>query len=824
MSVDTWGSANVVAPSCQPCRRGLDNAGLNSRAAGCCSVLEKTLHLLADANAPLASAHLFVHCNSQFSTRTWQALSRNNFRLHHSHVAARDMSNLPDCPVCSKIMNIFKTAIREHKAVQYELGKLSDVINMPCPHSGSFQKLWESGRPRDMPTPETWSVEICSFVLEPAIIGFFDGERKFDYEVDLVTNEAPGHPGTAILLDSQWIDPSVPEYWFSNCFDEHGPKCETPNWKRLHPGTNADPDWLIDVIDHCIVPFSSDTSIYVTLSYTWGNVQCLKTTTGNLKQLRKAGSIHSHEAPNIPRTVQDAIKVTEYLGERYLWVDSLCIVQDDKESLLRNLNVMHRIYANSALCIVAYAGKDANYGLRGLQGISGPRHVEQSTVDIASGERLSYFNKSHGPIYSTVSADDSTEPVDKGLAYSDRGWTFQEFIFAKRRLIFTDGPLRWLCQECEFGEETSDYLDRDGWTHRMTRTYWVDDRLPSLEILKEIVSEYNERHFTYQNDILGAFLGIQSHLDGIFQGGLNYGHPEMFFDTSLAWPATWGVKRRIAPADASPDESQLPSWSWMGWHGGFYFDGDWEYSKSSLDRTGFTESVAQWFAMRFPSPSPLNMRPVHCKWHHYKTLFERDPSQVPDGWEVYTATSGSTRCRVVSGSGTGSARYPVPIPSSTESIKPIEQLRFLFSKTTRCHFATKPVAPSLSQRAKLSVQLSSTDGQFAGFLQLHEESDVDRFLGLGIAELVAVVKGWTTELDDFLMATQEHEKLTARQSPAPTPQQSSPYLEPDNKTRHICYFVLCIQWVGGVAKRRASGKVLAEVWDNYQEPVDLILG
>lgn len=112
-------------------------------------------------------------------------------------------------------------------------------------------------------------------------------------------------------------------------------------------------------------------------------------------------------------------------------------------------------------------------------------------------------------MYSSVGAHYSAEPADEGSAYHHRGWTYQEFIFAKRRLIFTDGPLRWLCAHMKLGEETWDYLDRDAWTYyEMILTHWVNNRHPSPYDLDIVASEYNIRHFTYQPDVLGAFLGI----------------------------------------------------------------------------------------------------------------------------------------------------------------------------------------------------------------------------------------------------------------------------------------------------------------------------
>lgn len=776
-----------------------------------------------------------------FHTKIRYAPSCNNVSLHHSrNPTTRDMSKLPDCQVCSKIMSVFKAAdhLNDYGHVFYDLGKLSGVMSMPCPHAGSIRKLWASAMPYSAPTPEPWSLEISYSRSEPVMIRFINGEQIISYDVGLVANDEPDHPGTSILLDSQWIDPSVPRHWYSQCRHQHRSECDEPNWMKLHPRTNADPDWLIDVMNQCIVPFSSDTSNYVTLSYTWGNVRCLKTNSSNLKRLREPFSIHSRSVSNISQTVRDAMAITEYLGERYLWVDSLCIVQDDENSLSKNLSAMHRIYANSALCLVAYAGTDANYGLRGLERVSAPRHLEHITLDIAGAERLSYFDIPHVFLGSTVHSEhfeQIREPTDEGLAYNHRGWTYQEFIFAKRRLVFTDGPLRWLCGKTKLGEEIRDKFSWGSWIYEMAYTHWVDDRLPSLQILSTISSEYNMRHFRYQTDVLRAFLGIQNHLEGVFDGGLNHGHPEMFFDISLAWTTFKGVTRRIASADVSPEEANLPSWSWMGWHGESYFPGDAEYSPLS-DQDGFTEPVAEWFAMTSPSPSPLNMRPVNCKWHHYKTLFESDPSQVLDGWEVYALTSGSLLsrvasgsllCRIASGPSKKSSYYPVPVPSATETTQSVQQWRFLFSKTSRCHFVINSVVPSMFEEqnlARLYIGLCSSNGGFAGFLHLHQVSEIDRFIELETVELVAVAKGWTTELNDCLRVLQEQDEVIATKSPSPAPKRYSPGGSPEAKTRHECYFVLCIEWEDGVAKRQASGKVFTEVWERYQEPVDLILG
>lgn len=200
------------------------------------------------------------------------------------------MSDLPHCQVCSQIITFFKTAYSQ-RSVEFDLGKLNDVISMPCPHSGSIRKLWESRTPQDTPAPKSWSVEIIYHTLDPATIMRFissqPDQQNIQYYVELVANDELEHPVTALVPDSQWIDPSVPKSWFSQCLHDHGSECNEPEWMKLHPGTNADPDWVIDVMDQCIVPFGSDTKGYVTLSCTWGNSPCLKTTTVNFEAIEE---------------------------------------------------------------------------------------------------------------------------------------------------------------------------------------------------------------------------------------------------------------------------------------------------------------------------------------------------------------------------------------------------------------------------------------------------------------------------------------------------------------------------------------------------------
>lgn len=110
------------------------------------------------------------------------------------------------------------------------------------------------------------------------------------------------------------------------------------------------------------------TTVYVALSYVWGSIPgVLESTTNNFSQLCSPGSLKSPENRSLmPRTVLDAMAVSMAMGVQYLWVDRLCIIQDDSTHFTEQLQRMASIFANSYFTIIAADGPDANYGLLGV--------------------------------------------------------------------------------------------------------------------------------------------------------------------------------------------------------------------------------------------------------------------------------------------------------------------------------------------------------------------------------------------------------------------------------------------------------------------------
>ncbi|KAF9872775.1 hypothetical protein CkaCkLH20_09638 [Colletotrichum karsti] len=711
----------------------------------------------------------------------------------------------PDgCRVCSDILVVIRMGLeRRWQPVIRHLGNMHSLMQMPCPHAQSMRRLWEFME-LDNSSPHQILVAVATKSGDLAIL-IRPTEKpqkllKLQYFELVGKPDQPGHLGTSRLTDSQWIDQSIPRSWHDECLMKHGAACAQP--PSATPGrawADVCPEWLIDVEDLCIVPSNSTTTTYFTLSYTWGVVDSVMTTKDNVEMLRRPGSLHPDNTTKVPRTVRDAINITRSLGCRYVWIDRLCIIQDDHEAMSRNLNIMHQIYASSALCLVAFSGKDADHGLRGFRGISEPRCLDQNVLDLAGGEQLAFFRRA--PYISSATAGDGSD-------WAERGWTLQEFLFAKRRLIFTDGPLRWVCSSVTWYEETRDGAHQSSYI-RTPLVNWMgpEYRSPCNSWICDAAGEFSGRHLTLPGDAPRAFLGLQNFLSSYFEGGLIYGHPQMFFEGSLLW-GHHRVKRRVASTNATSREGIVPSWSWLAWQGSIQLFRDSEYMGSS--HYGLLEPVAKWFAMKSPSSSPSEMHPIKSAWHQHKTLAQKYPEHVPEGW-IKDEIPDENFLKKLYRFGHFGFHYPVPVPSRTEVAEPPPQLPFIFARTARAFFLPRPLRPGIENQA-LCLELYTSDQEFAGVLYAHDEPDMDHLLSLETVELVAVAKGWSERLHEFihpLTAAEKRARILSARNPPP---------------HSDCYFVLCIGWEHGVATRQGSGVVLSEAWEKAQEPVDLILG
>ncbi|KUJ06678.1 HET-domain-containing protein, partial [Mollisia scopiformis] len=186
---------------------------------------------------------------------------------------------------------------------------------------------------------------------------------------------------------------------------------------------------IIDLEDMCVKPAPGGCR-YVALSYVWGKIteNWLALTRDNFVSMGRKNALIG---ASLPHTIKDAMQLCLDLGEQYLWIDSLCILQDDPVSQKQQIDIMDLIYASATLTIVAAAGDHANSGLPGIRRWS--RTAKRQTITIQDIEISNILPRM---------ADTAEKSV-----WNTRGWTYQERMFSRRCIFLTDGQAFYACSE-----------------------------------------------------------------------------------------------------------------------------------------------------------------------------------------------------------------------------------------------------------------------------------------------------------------------------------------------------------------------------------------
>jgi hypothetical protein len=288
----------------------------------------------------------------------------------------------------------------------------------------------------------------------------------------------------------------------------------------------------------------------------------------NIQLLELADALR---ADTLPATVADAIEVMKALGEKYLWVDSLCIIQDnelDKQAFIPNMDV---IYQRALLTIVAFSGDHSDTGLPGIRPSS--RSCEQHQ-----------FTIKETPIMESL---DPVRKITRGSYLGDsrwdrRAWTFQEKIFSSRSLVFTAEQIYWECPNgswCEDGIwevfECPPMLRRAFDTKPHLRCQSVNPK-EFPDAYGSLVEQYTTREFSFHSDILNAFAGIVNFIGKVWHEEFFWGMPCSYFSATLQWVSEYGefdkAVAKLRPGrvpfrlrDGRILALPTPSWSWAGW-------------------------------------------------------------------------------------------------------------------------------------------------------------------------------------------------------------------------------------------------------------------
>lgn len=295
-----------------------------------------------------------------------------------------------------------------------------------------------------------------------------------------------------------------------------------------------------------VVKLDTDTLIddlpYATLSYCWGGDQEGKTLRANLPSRLQGFNLKDQ-----PKTIQDAVTMTRALGIRFVWVDSLCIVQDDNDDKVHEITRMHDIYRFSYLTISAARASSSQEGfLNHCKPVDPIRLAYRGPDGTLGSIILSSCRMVREPIHS-------------------RAWTLQEHTLSTRLLIFGTFGMRWVCRsgKCSDGEQENTHHFRN----KLAEHLHIPAESGSSLVGEwhDLVVGYSSRGLTNVDDRLPAISAMATmhsaaRKDSRYLAGL--------WSDSLPRDLLWNLFSTVNWAGGHCDQQPgFPSWSWASVRG-----------------------------------------------------------------------------------------------------------------------------------------------------------------------------------------------------------------------------------------------------------------
>lgn len=354
------------------------------------------------------------------------------------------------------------------------------------------------------------------------------------------------------------VDFDFIKFALSECERDHGELC------HMSSGSESNALTLMDLENNRMVELPMSTR-YFALSYLWGRA-------GEPMEVDYENGIFNPDS--FPLTLKDAILFLNCLGERYLWIDYVCINQADREAKTAEVQKMDIIYANAYATIIAAAGIDSNAGLPGVR----PETRQVIPIVESIGEPPMLFVRETPPLRQQL----------KQSTWNTRAWTFQESILSRRCIVFSYQEVFFQCRTMHQKASKYDGLKASGPDSETlaTSVLWKrlegdskDNSNPSTDPESPLPSQlansalwnrgwrvgtyvslmetYSSRQMTFESDAVPAFVGIMSMLQKTAAPEIDlrfyWGMPSHDFDTSLNWK---GHGRLYAKRRAG-----IPSWS-----------------------------------------------------------------------------------------------------------------------------------------------------------------------------------------------------------------------------------------------------------------------
>ncbi|KAK8005781.1 hypothetical protein PG990_011818 [Apiospora arundinis] len=334
--------------------------------------------------------------------------------------------------------------------------------------------------------------------------------------------------------------------WLDNCAGSHQ-SCKAPAYGLPHRLVELSKDARGETVFRLVQGLQGQEA-YACLSHQWVK------STENCRTTKQTLVSHLKQIPTkkLTTTFREAGEVTLYLGLKYLWIDSLCIIQDDTEDWKVQAAQMCDIYNGSYVTIAATSG-DRLFHTVPKTAI---RPVGPARDDLFIRQTTRHSLEFQPTVSSLI-------PVDYPLL--TRGWVFQERLLSPRLLHFTRYEIMFECSsrtsQCECGPGAYNVWEGKP-RHQMTVSSGSTQSPYDVRLTwKDLISHYTALNLTYASDSIPALAGIArqygtQHRDvlGRYVAGL--------WEHSLVTELMWHVVGTASTTSARPAASPAPSWSW----------------------------------------------------------------------------------------------------------------------------------------------------------------------------------------------------------------------------------------------------------------------
>lgn len=361
-------------------------------------------------------------------------------------------------------------------------------------------------------------------------------------------NDIPGRPIHENPKNPEAMD--LIRHWLQTCDEEHACSSRKDSWlpRRvldIQRDTSGETAYLTE-------PASDDQGLYACLSYCWGQGANFVTTKATLDS-----HIAGVRISELPKTCQDAVHVARSCGVRYLWIDAICILQDDQQDWELESARMDDVYSRAYFTIAA--DRSPGYDRGFLQPRIPPVYVPLRFATRAGSTTDAFaFLRSSKMLLS----DHDVEAIFSHEPLSERGWAYQERVLSPRVIHFAADQLYFEWEEyCEF----EDGFIKD-WKVPLRSAQETDSRAyqrePTLSLLRRweaIVKGYTSRKLSKKSDKLPAQAGLAKRHETLVGDEYVAGLWRKSFLAGLCWMSELdrtGIRRQSDPS------FRAPSWSW----------------------------------------------------------------------------------------------------------------------------------------------------------------------------------------------------------------------------------------------------------------------